>query len=166
MFLSGVSEMKQFICLVAVIGSLVGCSSFREVRPEVKLREFAPEDSKAASKIAADFAGGFIRALETGEFSFWQKQLPSDSAAKITPAKFAAMRRELQAVFGEFHHAEALGKIISGNLHNYLWKLSFVRSSSGRKVEGKEVYEVVYFVRIFCEEGKEPAVSGFGVKRF
>jgi hypothetical protein len=72
------------------------------------------------------------------------------------------MRKELLDNFGTFTGGTCLGEVTSGDLRTYLWKLTFEAKDKNKKT----VREIIYFVRVFCEEGKAPAVSGFGVKRF
>jgi DNA polymerase III alpha subunit len=74
--------------------------------------------------------------------------------------KFEDMRKELLTVFGNFEKGSFLGSVASGNLRTYLWKMSFSKEENGKKV----LNEVVFFVRVFCAEGKAPAISTFGVK--
>ena len=155
-------RMVILFCAALIMLFSAGCISHEKSTPEIKLRDFSGNDDPAAMEIAGNFAGGFAKSLETGDFSFWQKQFAPGNTSGITPAKFAAMRRELTGIFGEFRGSRFMGILITGNQRNYLWKLTFDRDTSA----GKRVYEMVFSVRIFCEEGKAPAVSGFGVKRF
>ena len=147
---------------VVILLFLPSCFNTSQSLPEVKLREFAAGDDAPALNLAIEFTDGFVKSLRTGEFSHWQRQLPPHSAAKIGEKEFLAMRQELQTFFGELENASYFVDLTTGDLRNYLWKLSFKKEINGKET----VNEVIFFVRIFCEEGKSPAISGFGVKKF
>lgn len=146
----------------ALLLTAAGCRTAGEPAAKPELRAFSADDTRAAKETAAKFAEGFAASLKDGDFAHWRANMPEESAAKVGDSRFRDMRAELTAFFGEFTGAEFLGEIITGDLRNYLWKLSFVR----KEKEKRQISEIVYFVRVFCEEGKPPAISGFGVKRF
>lgn len=152
--------MKIFIMLLAAV-MLAGCVS-RPEAPEVQLREFTGGDDVLAQKAASDYMNGFAEALKTGDFAKWQPVLEAQGATEITPAKFERMRTELQSAFGTFESASCLGMLTTGNLRSYLWKFRFSREENGRTV----IRDVVFYTKIFCADGQNPAVSGFGVKVF
>lgn len=163
--------MKKHLLLTALMMLILlpSCFHTREepasLTPEAKpvvLRDFKPEDQVSALSIASGFAESFVKAVETGEFIHWKNRMSPETAKKIDEKKFAKMREELQQIFGDFQQASFMGELISGNLRSYLWKMRFTREKEGNT----EVNETIYFVRVFCEEGKTPAISGFGVKVF
>ena len=174
LLLSGVSKMKKNILLISLLLMAVLPSCFHSgvespVTPEapaeappVVLRNFEEEDQLSALALATGFAESFIKSVESGEYSFWEKKMTPETAKKVNGEKFLKMREELQKIFGDFKEASFMGELISGNLRSYLWKLRFTREKDGKP----EISETVYFVRVFCEEGKAPAISGFGVKVF
>ena len=107
-------------------------------------------------------AGGFIKALESGNYEYWKSVIPADKRANIDQKKFDDMRKELISAFGEFSSASYLGRLVTGKIHSYLWTLTFEKAVS----DGREKFEIVYFVRVHCEKDKAPAINGFGVKLF
>lgn len=154
---------KNLIAAAAVmLIMLPSCFKTSSNEPEVKLREFTQNDDAEAQRIAAAFVNAFSRSMLTGDFSFWQKELPMSSRTRITEREFKAMSEELESFFGKYEGCSYLGCVISGELRNYLWKISFFKDENGKK----SIYEAVYLVRVFCEENKKPAICGFGVKRF
>lgn len=130
--------------------------------PKVELQEISPAEEGAVQKTAEDFAGGFIKSLETGDYSHWQKFIPKKNASNLDQKKFDKMRDELTAMFGKFVKASYLGKVVTGKLNNYLWVLTFEKVKDGTA----ETFEIVYFVRVHSEKGKAPTVNKFGVKIF
>lgn len=151
----------------AVVISILGCSCAftgqkNQVDEPVKLRDFSVTDEQQAYLEAEKFVNGFAGALQKNDFKLWQQVIPADSASKIGEKQFEQMSRELHREFGTFTGSSYLGVLTSGNLRSFMWKLSFVRQNDGKNT----VREIVYFVRIFCEEGKTPAISGFGVRVF
>lgn len=154
---------KNLIAAAAVMLIILpSCFKSTSPDPEVRLRDFTRNDDEQAQQTATAFINGFSQSLLTGDFSFWQKELPFDSQNRITEREFKGMAEELKAFFGKYESYSYLGCLITGELRNYLWKLTFTREQNGKK----SVYEAVYLVRVFCEENKKPAVCGFGVKRF
>ena len=154
--------MKKFIMLSAAVFLTVistSCALF-EKTPEIKLREFSQQDLDAAKVTAGTFAESFILALKTDDFAVWQKHIPQQSAHRITSRNFKDMRQELLDTFGTFTSGSYFGEVTNGDLRTYLWKLTFTGEKNGKKA----VHEVIYFVRVFCAEGKAPAISRFGVK--
>lgn len=153
---------RDFIAAAATL--LIFLPSCFTSRPETKveLREITQTEEAAARKTAADFAGGFVKSLETGDFSHWQKFLASNGSNDIDQKKFDRMRDELTTMFGKFVKSSYLGRVVTGKLHNYLWVLTFGRSKDGVT----ETFEIVYFVRVHCEKDKAPIVNKFGVKIF
>ena len=161
--------MKNFVALTtAVLLTFSGssCAALKEKNPSdkepVKLRDFSSEDETAAFNTAEKFVLAFAEALKKNDFSLWQQVIPPDSTAKIGKKQFDAMRLELGKEFGTFSGTSYLGKLVSGHLRSFMWKFSFIRQKNGKS----SIREIVYFVRIFCEEGKTPAISGFGVRVF
>ncbi|MBQ4329680.1 MAG: hypothetical protein IJC27_08115 [Lentisphaeria bacterium] len=156
---------RDFAALAAVLLIFIpSCSTTgnKEGKATPDFREISAENEAAAKSIAANFAGGFIKALETGNYGYWETFIPADRRANIDQKKFDAMRSELINTFGSFSSAAYLGRLITGKLHSYLWALSFEKG----KDAAKEKFEVVYFVRVHCEKDKAPAINGFGVKLF
>lgn len=168
LFLSGVPEMmykRDFAALAAVLLLFApSCSTTgeKENRKILDLQEISAAEENAVKKIAADFAGGFIKSMETGNFEYWRQVIPPANAAKINQQKFDEMRQQLIRTFGKFSSASFLGRLVTGKIHNFLWILTFIREKDGKS----EKFEVVYFVRVHCEKDKAPAVNGFGVKLF
>lgn len=144
--------------------SLTGCfSSGENDAPEpVKLREFTQNDSETAAALAENFAGKFFQSLKTREFSHWKSAMPMRKDQKISDKEFQQMYNELYTSFGNYESSGFLGELTVGDLKNYLWKMRFSREENNKKV----VREVVFFVRVYCENGKTPDISGFGVKLF
>ena len=153
---------RDFIAAAATL--LIFLPSCFTSRPEVKveLQEITRDEEIAVRKTAADFAGGFVKSLETGDFSHWQKFLASNGSNDIDQKKFDRMRDELTTMFGKFVKSSYLGRVVTGKLHNHLWVLTFEKSKEG----GTETFEIVYFVRVHSEKGKAPTVNKFGVKIF
>lgn len=150
----------HFLTVLTVALLSTSCAGFK--KQEIKLREFSREDENLARTKAAVFAEAFIQALKNNDFAIWQKHLPASPSPEkqITGERFTAMRRELLDHFGTFVSGRYLGDITDGNLRTYLWKLTF----SEKKQDKNVIHEIIYFVRVFCEEGKPPTISRFGVK--
>lgn len=149
------------ILMIALLPLLLNsCFHTGSRQEEIKLREFSSQDEDLGKKTASVFAESFLLAVADNNFAVWQKNVPPHAAAKLDSSKFAAMRTELLTVFGNFEKGSFLGSVASGNLRTYLWKMSFSKEENGKKV----LNEVVFFVRVFCAEGKAPAISTFGVK--
>ena len=154
---------KNILLPVALaVFCLAGCRSGETDVPQIQLRDFTAGDDALAQKAATDYMDGFVRALETGEFSHWQPVLTANGATEITEEKFVRMKAELNNAFGRFEGAEYLGFLITGNLRSYLWKFRFSREENSKTV----IREVVFYTKVFCADGENPAVSGFGVKIF
>lgn len=153
----------KIICLLLPAAFLMlfssSCAMFKKTE-EVKLREFSKIDEDIARINATMFAESFIKSLKEDDFTHWQKHIPKRSAHRINEQNFKAMRREMIDTFGTFVSGDYLGKVTNGNLRTYLWKLTFIRDDKGKK----SVHEVIYLVRVFCEDGKTPAISRFGVR--
>lgn len=156
---------RDFAALAAVLLIFIpSCSTTGEKGNKAKMdfQEISAENETAAKNVASNFAGGFIKALESGNYEYWKSVIPADKRANIDQKKFDDMRKELISAFGEFSSASYLGRLVTGKIHSYLWTLTFEKAVS----DGREKFEIVYFVRVHCEKDKAPAINGFGVKLF
>ena len=156
--------MKHFICIASglLLAVLLASCAAAEKPAAVQLREFKNEDAVQASNKAKAFAGGFFQALADKDFSKWQLHFPPKDESRIDKRKFERMCAELDGAFGKFRSSGYLGELTVGDLRNYLWKMSFAKTDNNREV----IREAVFFVRVYCESGKQPEISGFGVKVF
>lgn len=152
---------RKSVSLAAVLLLLLLPSCHKSVEP-VKLREFTSADLVPAKMVAENFADGFFKSIAAKDFSHWQKVIPQRSEQTITEEKFQKFYNELHTSFGKFETAEYLGELVSGDLINYLWRMRFSKQENGKTI----VRDIVFFVRVYCEENKQPDVSGFGVKLF
>ena len=156
--------MKNFIRIIPVLllTVLLAACAAPEKPETVKLREFTSEDAVPAFKKAEAFAGGFFQAVADNDFAKWQPYFPPKDESRIDKRKFERMCAELDRTFGKFQSSAYLGELTVGNLRNFLWKMSFSRTDKDKKI----LREAVFFVRVYCENGKTPEISGFGVKVF
>ena len=156
---------RDFAALAAVLLIFSpSCSTTGDKGAEMKMdfQKISAEQEAAAKSTASNFAGGFIKSLETGNYEYWKQFIPAEKRANIDQKKFDIMRKELITAFGEFSSASFLGRLVTGKTHSYLWTLTFEKVSN----DAEEKFEVVYFVRVHCEKDKAPAINGFGVKLF
>ena len=155
-------KWQYSLTAVLVLLCCAGCLSRPQNGPQISLREFTDADEALAARAASDYMNGFIRSLETKDFSHFQQVLTAQGSTEITEEKFVRMDQELNSAFGKFEGAEYLGFLTTGNLRSYLWKFRFARTENDKTV----IREVVFYTKIFCADGQDPAVSGFGVKVF
>ena len=109
-------------------------------------------------ELAAAFAEGFISAVKSGDFEQWRPLIPESRRGGLTAEVFARIRRELAETLGELREGTYFGVLRKGDLHDHLWKLSFVRDGKTR--------DALFLVRVFREKNAPPEIGGFGVKRF
>lgn len=148
------------VILLLLLPSCFNSKDLPESEP-VKLREFTPADLIPAKSVAENFANGFFAAVKANDFAPWEKVMPARNIQQYK-TQFPAFYNELHVTFGDFEGAEYLGEVNNADLKNFLWKMRFSKVENGKKI----TREVVFFVRVHCEENKQPDISGFGVKLF
>ena len=148
------------VVLLLLLPSCFNSGRLPEAEP-VKIREFTEADLVPAKMVAENFATGFFQAIAENDFAPWEKTMPARNIQKYKE-NFPNFYKELYDYFGEFTGSEYLGELTNGNFKVFLWKMSFTHTEKDKK----SVREIVFFVRVHCEENKQPDISGFGVKRF
>ena len=136
---------------------LTSCSTTADTK-KIDLREFSNDDEQYALTETREFTAQFCQSVKDGNFSHWQQVMPLNTQKKVTPEIFARMRKELIDNFGTLENFDFLGTLRKDTLLDYLWKLQFVKDGKKR--------DVIFLVRVFCENQRKPEISGFGIKRF
>lgn len=145
--------------LVAAALTLFGCSCAWKKAPDpVTAAPLDAADEVRGRELAAAFAEGFISAVKSGDFEQWRPLIPESRRGGLTAEVFARIRRELAETLGELREGTYFGVLRKGDLHDHLWKLSFVRDGKTR--------DALFLVRVFREKNAPPEIGGFGVKRF
>lgn len=159
--------MKNIIFAVAAMLLLSACTS--QVKPPAErppvLAHFSAENETAAMQVASAFASGFEKSLVSGDFSHFQKVFPKNSKTPMKPEHFGKMRQMMTKLYGTPQELQYVTFLNQGKLRDYLWKITF---SSPAKPPQKvpAVREILLCVRVYCEAGSPPAISGFFFQRF
>ncbi len=147
---------QLFSALLLLFGS-TSCSTTSDSK-KIELREFSNDDEQYALTETREFTAKFCQSIKDGNFFHWQQVMPVNTGKKVTPEIFTRMRKELLDNFGTLENFDFLGTLRKDSLLDYLWKLQFVKDGKKR--------DVIFLVRVHCENKRKPEISGFGIKRF
>jgi hypothetical protein len=161
--------MKKILFLLPVmLLAFAGCSSVSDKQgkkaPEVP--ELAPLTSetqlKTSQEIAGKFAAALAASLKQKSFIPWSQAMPP--GRKITEKMFLNMFSDFKLKYGDFVSLTEFGELDQGVVRDYLWKMRFMKPAAP---PAKGVpHEILFWVRIYQENGKAPAIGGFGFKSF
>ena len=161
--------MKKYLLgLMAVALAAAGCSSIKDkpqenspAKPELTPL-ISSNQLKSSKETASQFAMALAASLKEKSFIPWSRVMPP--GRKITEKMFLHMFSDFKIKYGDFVSLTELGELDQGILRDYLWKMRFVKNAAP---PAKGVpHEIIFWVRIYQENGKAPAIGGFGFKSF
>ena len=163
--------MKNFAVLTTFCTSVLlfcGCTAPKAEKaaeePAIVLGEFSQTSAAEALTVASNFTAGFEKSLLTADFAPFAAVLPANSKVQFTAESFNKMRTGLISLYGNPQKLEYLTFLDQGKIRDYLWRIKFSKpDKDGKSFSSREI---LFCVRVYCENGKKPDIAGFFFQRF